>query len=79
MELTECWRPYPDFVGPVMPPMIAWMLSERGKGHYWEREQWWLNDASDLPPHSAAPEHAGAQAADQMKTDGGGLEGVGPV
>jgi len=25
-----------------MPPMIAWMLSERGQGHYWEREQWWL-------------------------------------
>ena len=23
-ELTERWRPHPDFIGPSMPPMIAW-------------------------------------------------------
>lgn len=23
-DLTESWRPRPDFVGPSMPPMIAW-------------------------------------------------------
>ena len=23
-ELTELWRPHPAFVGPSMPPMIAW-------------------------------------------------------
>ena len=27
-----------------MPPMIAWMTSPRGQGHYWERERWWLNE-----------------------------------
>jgi hypothetical protein len=26
-----------------MPPMIAWMMSERGQGHYWERPKWWLS------------------------------------
>lgn len=24
LELTEVWRPHPDFIGPSMPPMIAW-------------------------------------------------------
>jgi hypothetical protein len=24
--LDAQWRPAPNFVGPVMPPMIAWML-----------------------------------------------------
>ena len=23
-EFTEMWRPYPDFIGPSMPFMIAW-------------------------------------------------------
>ena len=23
-ELTEIWPPFPAFVGPSMPPMIAW-------------------------------------------------------
>jgi hypothetical protein len=25
-DLTELWRPRPDFIGPSMPPMIAWVL-----------------------------------------------------
>ena len=25
LELTEVWRPFPDFIGPSMPPMVAWL------------------------------------------------------
>jgi hypothetical protein len=38
-----------------------------------------LNEASDLAPHGAAPEHRGREPSDEVVADGGGLEGVGPV
>jgi hypothetical protein len=42
LELTECWRPYPDFVGPVMPPMIAALKHGRYADGYWLKDKWWL-------------------------------------
>ena len=28
-------------IGPVAPPMIAWVRSEKGQGSYWLRPKWW--------------------------------------
>lgn len=39
-ELTELWRPRPDFVGPSMPPMIAWQRAGE-PGASWHRAQAW--------------------------------------
>lgn len=35
--LDELWRPSPEFIGPVMPPMIAWLLAGR------PRSQWQID------------------------------------
>src|SRR4029077_13943330 len=69
LELTVEARPYTDFIGPVMPPMIACNWSRRRRSH----------DAPDASAHGAAPEPGGREAGDQVEAHGGGLEGVGAV
>ena len=42
-----------------MPPMIAALKRGRYANGYWLKDQWWLDDASDVAAHRAAPEHGG--------------------
>ena len=35
LEFTEMWRPRPGFIGPSMPPMIAWQRNGEPKSA-WE-------------------------------------------
>lgn len=46
-QIEDLWRPTPDFIGPVAPPMWLWVRG-RGKGDYWLKPKWWLKEQQNF-------------------------------